>query len=103
MIREKPGTEHSFVRIRTAEKGAISIIEFIDAPPGVYSLQLESFDSADERLPVVQTDSIIVTITQTWFNEITRQDFNSLKKELCFVKVRTDAFGEEKIVKKDCF
>ena len=50
-MREKAGTEHSFVKITTVKDN--SVIELTGAAPGHYTLELESYDKAELGEPVI--------------------------------------------------
>ena len=59
-MREKTGTEHSFIKIKTVQDS--SVIELTGATPGQYTLELESYDKAEPGEPMIQTDIIVLTI-----------------------------------------
>ena len=59
-MREKAGSEHSFIKIQTI--GDYSVLDLAGAGPGQYTLELESYDSAAQGKPVIQADLVTVIV-----------------------------------------
>ena len=65
-MREKAGSEHSFVKIKTV--GENSVIELTGATHGKYTLELESYDSIEPGEPIIRTEKIALTISSAKSN-----------------------------------